>query len=529
MAKRNWKIIFATAIAAIIITTLFLLGIALAIEPKTSISGVTVMDESFSGLSVQDCEVKLQQLSSEVKKMPITVRYLDKEWEIYPDDIGLDLDKEYLIREIMMVGRRGSIFQRIRDYRQARYSGIEILPKIIVQQDKLENELRNIAEQVASSPSNAFLKINPDDTVDIVPSRDGITVDINAAFQDITEQYKNYNKKPEIELVLISSKPEITTEDVMMYGVESLIASYTTYFNSADYGRSYNIKVAAKALDEVLIAPGEIFSFNKVVGPRSSESGYKNAKVIINNEFVDGLGGGVCQVSSTLYNAVLLAGLGIVERSNHSLPVSYVPEGRDATVAYEIIDFRFKNTSSKHIYMKTMSGAGGITIKIYGNNAAKKQITLRTKVLARTPFKEIMKYDPDLEKGASVIKRHGIQGMVVMAERLIRENGSYRIERLPESSYHPLDQIVVKGTAAKPPEPLNPGESDVDENDIKPEMDGSQKPVTPEDIAIDGDLSQPDSENTESPLPGSVPETEKPDVSENIEESTTEDEDGVSR
>lgn len=485
-------------IVAIILASLLFIGIAAAYEPDRAVDGVSVSDIDLSGLSRQECEARLKPLRSEMRSVPIILRYLDKEWELQPANIELDLDINSMLENIMSVGHQGSIIQRIKEYSLAKNSGYKITPLVKINDTKLENELNLIAEQITEIPKDSYLKINTNDTVEVVPSQDGMSVDINKAYQDILAQYKEYDKKPTIELVLKASKPDKTTEDIMMLGVETLISSYTTYFNSSDTGRSYNISVAAKALDGVLVAPGEIFSFNSVVGPRSSESGYKDAKVIINNEFVDGIGGGVCQVSSTLYNSVLLANMGIVERSNHSLPVSYVPYGRDATVAYNLIDFSFKNTSLKHIYLKTIFNTGRITIKIYGNTSAKRQVTITTKVDERTPYKVIEEVDPNLAKGITVVKRYGVQGMKVTAKRLVLEEGGYKSEVLPGSIYNSLNQIVVKGTAVKPGENLPPETPELPEIPQTPET--PQTPEVPESSGNpdntgtmeDGDITEPE-------------------------------------
>lgn len=144
-----------------------------------------------------------------------------------------------------------------------------------------------------------------------------------------------------------------------------LIGQYTTYFNGGQINRTHNIQVAAKTIDGKVLAPGERFSFNQTVGERTVAAGYREALVIEGDAFVPGLGGGVCQVSSTLYNAVLLADLQIVERHPHSLPVDYVPDGKDATVAYPVLDFRFRNSKSANIIIRCSVEENSLTFMLY--------------------------------------------------------------------------------------------------------------------------------------------------------------------
>lgn len=143
------------------------------------------------------------------------------------------------------------------------------------------------------------------------------------------------------------------------------IAQYTTYFDSSQVNRTVNIQLAAKAIDGKMLAPGERFSFNETVGERTAEKGYKEAIIIEGDVFTPGLGGGICQVSSTLCNAVLLANLEIMERHPHSLPISYVPPGQDATVAWPVLDFKFRNSSGSYLLIRSFIDENSLTFKIY--------------------------------------------------------------------------------------------------------------------------------------------------------------------
>ncbi|MEG3071375.1 MAG: VanW family protein [Candidatus Syntrophopropionicum ammoniitolerans] len=131
--------------------------------------------------------------------------------------------------------------------------------------------------------------------------------------------------------------------------------------------------------------------------------------MIVNNELVDGLGGGVCQVSTTLYNSVLLANLEIVERYNHSMPISYVPIGRDATVVYDALDFKFSNNTADYLYLKSYIGSGQITINIYGNTTYKKDVRVEAYVTRELDYNLVYEDDPNLPEGTEVVKKEGRQ------------------------------------------------------------------------------------------------------------------------
>jgi len=147
--------------------------------------------------------------------------------------------------------------------------------------------------------------------------------------------------------------------------ISILIAQYSTEFDSTLVNRTENVRLAAQALDGKLLAPGERFSFNDSVGERTNEAGYKEALIIVGNAFTPGLGGGICQVSSTLYNAVMLAHLEILERHPHSLPISYVPLGQDATVAFPVLDFKFRNSTDAYLLIRSSTEGNTLTFQLY--------------------------------------------------------------------------------------------------------------------------------------------------------------------
>ncbi len=196
----------------------------------------------------------------------------------------------------------------------------------------------------------------------ISPEQVGRSMDINEANKWLDDLETIINKPQEIHVNEI--KPSVTEEDLQNVKGK-LIGSYTTYFDAGNTNRTTNIKLASDRITNLILNPGETFSFNDVVGERTAAKGYKVAHVIVRGEFSEGIGGGICQVSSTLYNSVDEAGLKIVRRYSHSAKVTYVPPGRDATVSWGGPDFRFKNSLHKPVLIRIIISGGSITIKTY--------------------------------------------------------------------------------------------------------------------------------------------------------------------
>ncbi|HWI46869.1 MAG TPA: VanW family protein [Rummeliibacillus sp.] len=166
-----------------------------------------------------------------------------------------------------------------------------------------------------------------------------------------------------VELPLYITNSNYNPDEISTLG-EMTVASYTTYFDSSKENRNKNIELSAKALNNVIVGIGDYFSFNTLVGPREKENGYQPAPEIINKKLVMGIGGGVCQTSSTLFNAVDQIQVKYLEKHHHSINVGYVPKGRDATVSYGTLDFRFQNMSDAPLLIKTIYGKSSLTVEV---------------------------------------------------------------------------------------------------------------------------------------------------------------------
>lgn len=258
------------------------------------------------------------------------------------------------------------------------------------------------------------------------------------------------------------------------------LGSFSTVYNSSNVPRSENIRIASLKINGCLIEPGGEFSFNKVVGKRDEQSGFKTAKVYQSGEVVDGVGGGICQVSSTLFNAVLFADLEIVKRTNHSMPVSYVSVGRDATVSYDYIDFVFRNNKSYPIRIDCYASNGNITCSVMGINEDNKTVEITTEIIKKIPYGTKTKKSSNLYTGSTKVIKTGQEGVRVNTYKTVSING-VKTERqwVCESYYAPVDALVEVGTKKKPqpqiapPSPPKPAK----EEKTNSENDGDKKIV----------------------------------------------------
>lgn len=230
-----------------------------------------------------------------------------------------------------------------------------------------------------------------------------------------------------------------------------LRSSFFTSYSSSSEERKDNIKLASRLLDNCFLDIGEEFSFNKRIGERTEKRGFKEAKVIVGGEFVDGIGGGVCQVSSTLYNAALLSGLEISEFHAHSLPVSYVAPSFDAMVNSSFADLRFINNTKNPIIINSFADDNRILIEIYGEKLDKKieRLSIITEIIPPQEEQNIMDENgeyPELFRGQSKIIKYGKNGYKSQGFLLISDQkGSYK-KMIRTDKYNATRGLIIWGT-----------------------------------------------------------------------------------
>lgn len=257
-----------------------------------------------------------------------------------------------------------------------------------------------------------------------------------------------------IDLSLTEIRSQTTYESLTAQGVERKISEFSTPILPGGEGRFHNISSAARIVQDRLLAPGEIFDYAPVIQETQARFGFQEAPVIYNGKLVPGIGGGICQVSSTLYNAVIRAGLEIVERRNHSLPVSYVPLGQDATFSEGYINFRFRNSTDSHMLIRTETQKDTLTVKLFGKleqDVAFEIESLTVEELA-APVKTVV--NPSLRIGQKETLQKGKPGYVVETYRIKKQNGTILSkELLSKDRYQPQPYLIAVGGSADPKTP----------------------------------------------------------------------------
>ncbi len=283
----------------------------------------------------------------------------------------------------------------------------------------------------------------------IVRGEPGYKIDKEKTLAAFEEKIKADHEAEKFEIPLVINTTEGQegfTEQAKKMGLNQLIASFTTTHDADhinDENRNVNLRVAAEKIDGLIIPPGGKFSFNKVVGPRTEKCGFKKAGVISQGRVIPGLGGGICQVSTTLYNAVLMSGMKIDERHNHSIydGINYAKRGFDAAVAWGYKDFRFTNSLDTPVLVACSSGQGSVEIKIYAEKRPFDDIKLEARNEVQHPYQTQKKRNSALKKDQVNVVHPGVHGWTIEAYRYITQNGKTREEKLSKDRYLTFNRI----------------------------------------------------------------------------------------
>ena len=392
------------------------------------------------------------------------------------------VDNSYYIEKnnlIIVTGKAGYII-KTEEFKEKIYEQIsnihtnyQIIEIPVEYKEPEPINLQKIHEEIYKEPQDAYVQKNP--TV-VHPEVNG--VDFKISVEEAEELLKE--DKEEYTIPLKITKPKKTINNLGEEAFPDLLATFSTRFDGSNYNRNTNIKLAAKKVNGTVILPGEKFSFNTIVGSRTIEAGFKEGTAYVGGKVVPDVGGGVCQVSSTIYNTALLANMQIVERSNHMFTTGYVAASRDATVYYGSLDFVFKNSRKYPIKMVASANGGVCKVSIYGIKEEKEyEVIIQSKITSYINPTTIYKEDPTLEEGKEIVEQTAITGCRSEGYKILKLNGKIVSQTLlSKDTYKSRNKIVRRGTKKTTTTPTKPA----NENTTNTETSNTttNEPTTPE-------------------------------------------------
>ena len=474
------------------------------------INGVYVEEINLSNLTKEEATEQIQNKVNEKISQDLKLKYGEYETSINPSLIEANYDVENIVNEALKVGKNGNIIQNNYSILLAMIKKNKLNINVVINEESITKLLEDIEGNLPGVAKKSDYYIDENQLI-ITKGAEGILIDKNIVISKIYDNLKDistnnnyieitvYTQKPEtidIEKIhteicrepqnayyikepftlypevdgidfdiekakellnedkdeyvieLNIKKADITTNDLGEEVFPDILGTFTTKYDVSNKNRTTNLRLATSKINGVVLLPGEEFSYNKVVGERTIAAGYKEAKIYSNGQVIDGLGGGICQISSTLYNAVVFANLDVTVRRNHQFVTSYVREGRDATVVYGSQDFQFKNTRKYPIKIEANVNNGIVRISIRGiKEETEYDISFETKTISTIPYNTTYKDNPSLDEGTEQVIQKGTNGIVTETYKITKLNGAV-VSRtfLSKDTYRAMERIVERGT-----------------------------------------------------------------------------------
>lgn len=475
------------------------------------VSGVKIKGIDVSGLTEDEAKNKIELIYQEKNSRDIELKYEDYEASINSELLEINYEIENAVKEAISVGKSNNIFANNYNILFALIGKKDINVNMSINEEIAKQKIEDIGTNLPGALEEPDYYIEGSNLI-ITKGKEGIKVDTENLLQKIKDKLDNINEindiieipvinekpqdidiqkihdeiykevqdayytkepftiHPEVEgidfnvedakniisaedkeeytIPLTITKPKVTTAQIGSEAFPDVLATFTTRYDASNTDRTTNLRIACQKLNEKVVLAGDTFSYNQALGERTVAAGYRNGKIYENGEVVDGIGGGICQISSTLYNAVLMANMKVTERRNHQFVTSYVPAGRDATVVYGLTDFKFKNTRTYAIKIKASVSNGIATVSIYGIKEENEYTTsFETKTISSIPFTVKYVDDATLSTGTEKVKQNGANGLISETYMIKSLNGKVvSRELLSRDTYSAMQKIILRGT-----------------------------------------------------------------------------------
>ncbi len=428
-----------------IVLMLIVYGSAITRQDRI-IPGVQVEGTSLSGKTREQAEEILRAFEKENQDKEIQLKGEYTTYKIPLRDLGYKLNVDELVDEAYAVGRSGDGFENIMEAAKTLIVSKHLEIKDLYSDENLDEQVKILAEKIDREPEDAQLSFTEKDgelKVKLTGDHSGTKLNQKKT-RELLQMPVEEGQVLELPIKQLSAN--IKKEDLV--DMDSVLGEFSTDYSSSEPNRKDNIALSSIKFSHVLLKPGEEISFLNTIGDITKENGFKTSNVISDGEFQRGLGGGICQVSTTLYNAIVRADLEIVERHSHSKPIGYVANGTDAAVVQPSKDLIFKNDFAHPVYITAKADGKKLEYIVYGSKKDKDyDIELVPVSLGSYGPKTVVKYSNALYVGQQKVEKIGSRGYSYKTYR-VKKVGDKEVERtlLNESYYTPSNRVVIQGT-----------------------------------------------------------------------------------
>jgi vancomycin resistance protein YoaR len=411
--------------------------------------GVRVWGKPAGGLTRKELTARLCKQSKAFLSQPIALKAAGRSYEATWEELGVEVDVEKAVDAAMRVGHSSSLWKSLLERRRAQKGAFHIRPVISIDRSKTESFMKTMKEKVDRRPERGRINLR---NRKVLPGKVGYKLKVHKSAAEVMLAARTGRSSVELDVETI--QPALSAELAAKLDIATVLGWYETSFKSTGRyeHRAHNLQVAARKLNGRVIMPGELFSFNQALGPRTRQEGYRVAPVISAGEKVDGMAGGTCQISSTLHAAAYFAGLDIVEAEVHSQPSHYIELGLDATVVWPDTDLKLRNPYDFPLVIHFEVAFGRVRTEILGKKRHY-EIGFERRIVRQRPYKEVTRQDPELLVGKRKIEQRGEFGYAVRRRRVFFDKSGNEIKAQYWTLIYPPTTLIIRVGTKVPEDP----------------------------------------------------------------------------
>lgn len=457
MRRRGIMAAFAVIIVMFAIIGVYVYASYSRIKPDKDkmCNGIKVDSIDISGMTEEEASVAVNSYITQLGSRNLVLNINGETVTSRLDETGYSFSAGDFLDEAMKIGKSGNMLENYRQIKAAAQGKYTYKVTMALDEEVLKKYIKKNSKKMCVGAKNAEIKME-DGKLVYTKAKDGISIDTERTMQLVKEAVEA-SGGTEVQIPVTAEikvqQPEITEETAAR--CKDKIGTFTTTFNAGNVNRTKNLANAARLISGTVLYPGDTFSVHDTISPLTEENGYYEAASYNNGKVEDSLGGGVCQVSTTLYNAVLKAELEIVERSPHSMVVSYVKPSMDAAIAGDYKDFKFKNNTSVPIYIQGGTYGSSIYFTLYGEETRSPDRTIRFESEVTDtiqPGADKITFDKTKPESYMTVTQEAHTGYKAKLWKIVKENGKETKTQINSSTYSASPRYVTRG-AMKVPKP----------------------------------------------------------------------------
>ncbi len=500
MKRQRFGAAFLVLAIMFVLIAAYVIGAYRMIRPDDDkiCSGIYIDDIDISGMTREEAQNSLDTHIQKLVQRTLEVDVNGKTVSTTLEELGYEYSAGDAIDQALYVGKDGNLFHNYAVIKQVGVEHIVYPLKASYSDKKVKKFVKNKCGKKCTEAANAGIQMK-NGTLSYSDAKDGVTLDVDTTINAIKKALDEQEETDVVKVQATVSVQHPTVNIDLASRCRDKLGSFTTEFNAGNVSRSKNVANAARLINDSVIYPGETFSVHDAISPMTEENGYYAAPSYNNGQVVDSIGGGVCQVATTLYNAVLRAELEIVERSPHSMVVTYVKPSMDAAIAGDYKDLKFRNNTEVPIYIEGGTGSGNVYFNIYGEETRSSERTVQYEsevIETIEPGADKIIYDDTKPASYVAVTQEAHTGYKAVLWKIVTQNGKTTKTQVNSSTYKAEPRYITKGAqntsgaTATPDSGTKATATPTPKVTAKPKATATPRPKTKNDTTTEKEESQ---------------------------------------